>query len=270
MQISVIIPTYSPGEYLFACVEAILKQTLDKDLYEVVIVLNGIRDPYMDIINNYIQGKSCTIKLYYTEKKGVSNARNIGINVAKGEYITFVDDDDIVSPTYLEGLLAVSSATCVGCANCYKFTESVEDKYAFEWTESFFRLQNEQFSLWKFRQYLSPPWMKLIHRSIIGDTRFNTSMQISEDALFCAEISSNIKDMQCATESVIYYIREREGSATRKKMKVSYIFRLTLKKIYLFWKIYLSAPSSYNFPFFFSRTLASMKHLKDLLKYSEW
>lgn len=270
MKISIIIPTYSPGDYLFACLDSICNQTMNHNLYEIILILNGKKEPYWEKIKNYFNNKDNNFILHYTEKSGVSNARNLGLDIANGEYITFIDDDDIISSCYLEGLLAVSSPTCIGCANCYKFFNNIDTCFSFEWTKTFFKLQNQKFSLWKFRQYLSPPWMKLISRNIIGENRFNTSLCISEDALFCAAISLNISNMKCASENVIYYIREREGSATRKKLKISYIISLTFKKIFLFWKIYFSAPQKYNFLFFISRTLASIKHLKDLLKYAKW
>jgi len=270
MKVSIIIPTYSPGDYLFACLDSVCNQTLNTELYEVIIILNGDKDPYWKIIENYILNKQISIALYYTDKLGVSNARNVGLDFAKGEYVTFIDDDDIVSPSYLEGLLAVSSSTCVGCANSYKFFDDIKNCFSFEWTNTFLKLQDKEFSFWRFRQYLSPPWMKLIHKDIIDNNRFDTSMRISEDSLFCATISCNIKIMKCANADVIYYIRERDGSATRKRMKISYVIKLTIRKIYLFWKIYFSHPGKYNLPFFVSRTLASIKHLKDLLKYAKW
>ena len=99
MRISVIIPSYRPEEYLYECLEAIINQTLNQNEFETLVVLNGCKEPYFEQIQKYINVHSSNIRLIQTDVPGVSNARNIGIEAAKGEYLTFVDD--IVSPVYL-------------------------------------------------------------------------------------------------------------------------------------------------------------------------
>lgn len=264
--ISVIIPTYSPGEYIYECIDSIVHQTLSNDAFEIIIILNGPKEPYYSKINDFMnkQSPSLQFRLFYTGILGVSNARNIGIDNAKGEYITFIDDDDMISPTYLEGLLAVSSPTCIGVSNGYIFVNNINERIVYAITNLHKRVKDEKFSFIKFRTYLSSPVFKLIHKNIIGDVRFDTSMKISEDSLFCFKISVNVKEMRCAEESVIYYVREREGSATRKAMDMTYVLKLTVKKMYLFTKIYLNNPFRYNFLFYVSRLMASIKHAKRL------
>lgn len=270
MKISVIIPTYKPQNYLWDCLASLVAQTFPKGDFEVILVLNGCNEPYKSAIERYIAEmmQGMHVNLIHAENPGVSNARNIGLDNAKGEYVAFVDDDDIVSTIYLEGLYNVSSRYCIGCANSFSFKSSINEKLRNRLSSTFENVRNCTFSLVNFRQFLSPPVLKLIHKDIIGSVRFNTTMKISEDALFCATISKNIMDMRCASEDVIYYIRQRQGSATRKKFSVFFLFMLTLKKIFLFWKIYFSDPLHYNFCFFFSRTLACLKHLEVLLKNS--
>ena len=99
MRISVIIPSYRPEEYLYECLEAIRNQTLTQNEFETLVILNGCKEPYFEQIQKYINVHSSNIRLIQTDVPGVSNARNIGIEAAKGEYLTFVDD--IVSPVYL-------------------------------------------------------------------------------------------------------------------------------------------------------------------------
>ena len=111
MKISVIIPSYKPGDYFRVCLASLKSQTLSKDKFEVIIILNGCSEPWLSevkaLIENY--ARDVAIRLIQTGTPGVSNARNIGIDNAKGEYITFIDDDDYVSPRYLENLLFNSS-----------------------------------------------------------------------------------------------------------------------------------------------------------------
>ena len=79
------------------------------DRYELVIIVNGCCEPYLGQIKDHLA--TFPTKLHttvvQTDRGGVSNARNMGLDLAKGRYVSFVDDDDWVSPDYLEGLLSV-------------------------------------------------------------------------------------------------------------------------------------------------------------------
>ena len=85
-KISVVIPSYNPGRYLFDCLDSIKNQTFSMDDYEVIIILNGCFEPYFNQITEYIQyNKLMTWRLIHTDTSGVSNARNIGISISQGE-----------------------------------------------------------------------------------------------------------------------------------------------------------------------------------------
>ena len=124
--ISIIIPTYKPGSYFKECLASIANQCINKDILEIIIILNGPQEPWRDTINLWINecGLTSISKFLLTNESGVSNARNIGIDNANGEYITFIDDDDYISPQYLEELLKVSSPNCVGLSDSIYYIES--------------------------------------------------------------------------------------------------------------------------------------------------
>ena len=106
MKISIIIPTYKPDYYIWECLDSIKEQSLEKNMFEVLIILNGEKEPYYNNILNYIKKyKLLNFKLIYTEQGGVSNARNIGLDNCKGDYISFIDDDDYITKEYLQVLL---------------------------------------------------------------------------------------------------------------------------------------------------------------------
>ena len=110
MVISVIIPTFQPKSYLKDCLNSLNKQSLSHEMFEILIVLNGKRDPYEEQIRQYISFfPTLSCRLIYYEKNGVSNARNKGLDEAIGEYICFIDDDDMVTESYLDELLAKAS-----------------------------------------------------------------------------------------------------------------------------------------------------------------
>ena len=268
MKISVIIPTYKPQEYLWECLESLVRQSLSKKDFEVILVLNGCTEPYKSDIERFVVEKmqGININFIHTEIGGVSNARNIGIDAACGEYITFVDDDDLVTPNYLSELLRVSSSSCVGCSNSYSFVSSTDEIKGNFITNGYKKCNGKVFSLFRYRCFLSAPWAKLIHRSIIGDNRFPLDLKKSEDSLFCMRISLNVRDMKLASEDTIYYQRLRKGSATRTRQPKWHILK---EHLYIEWK-YLTEwfrhPFKYNVAFVLSRVVACGKNCLSYLK----
>lgn len=222
MKISVIIPSYKPGAYLWECLDSVYNQTFQGAQYEVVIVLNGCNEPYKTQIEEYISGHTdkCVFRLIQTDTPGVSNARNIGIENCKGEYLTFVDDDDIISESYLEELMKVSDRNTVGCCTSYNFEENISDNEENFLSVAYNRVKNTKYSIFRYRQFLSPPFCKLIHRDIIGNDRFPINLRRSEDSVFCLKISGKIKELKLADPSAIYYYRQRKGSATNGNVSV--------------------------------------------------
>lgn len=109
--ISVIVPVYRVEEYLERCVKSILSQTY-KNL-EVILVDDGSPDQCPAICDACAE-KDARVKVIHQENKGLSGARNAGIDVASGEYLAFVDSDDYVSPHFIEELYQLLQDT--GCA----------------------------------------------------------------------------------------------------------------------------------------------------------
>ena len=120
MKITVIVPTYKPQAYLWECLDSIYNQTLPKSDYELVLVLNGCNEPYNTQILDWLsKHKDLNVQFFQTYTGGVSNARNIALDNAKGEYVTFIDDDDYISSTFLKELLDNSSESCVTISRLY-------------------------------------------------------------------------------------------------------------------------------------------------------
>ena len=109
--ISVIVPVYRVEEYLERCVKSILSQTY-KNL-EVILVDDGSPDQCPAICDACAE-KDARVKVIHQENKGLSGARNAGINAASGEYLALVDSDDYVSPHFIEELYQLLKDT--GCA----------------------------------------------------------------------------------------------------------------------------------------------------------
>lgn len=262
IKISIIIPSFKPKEYLEECIKAISNQTINRNLLEVLIVLNGCKEPWLSTIETWIENFSdLNINLLQTDTPGVSNARNIGLDVARGEYVTFIDDDDYISPDYLKDLIDVSSSDCVGLSDSIYFEDEsrVLDKYNIHHRE-FLKLHNtENPSLFSARRFFNGPVMKLIHRSIIGDRRFDIRFKNGEDSLFMALISNRIKKLRFASEGAVYYRRIRNNSATTKNRalyrKILNGFNLIIQYI----KYWIKEPTKYSSKFILSRIIGTLK-----------
>lgn len=269
MKVSIIIPSYKPGAYLYECLKSIKSQTLSDSEYEIIIILNGCNDPYLSKIHVFVEelfGSARNVIVFQTDVPGVSNARNVGIEAAKGEYITFIDDDDVISSTYLEELLKVSSSTCIGCANSFAFVNDLSEQKKKFMSIAFERCKNKSYSLYTYRQFLSPPWGKLFHRDIICSTRFSVSLKKSEDSVFCLQLTPRIKEMKLTVNTAIYYQRMREGSAMRTKHSVWNEFTQLIKIECEYLSVWLKHPFSYNFLFFLSRMAASVRNFLFYIK----
>lgn len=113
--ISVIVPVYNPGKYLKTCIESILNQSY-KDL-EIIFINDGSTDGSDLTLAEYAQ-KDSRIVVITQENQGVSSARNKGIEIAKGDYITFVDSDDELDPQMYETLNNLAVEHNADIAHC--------------------------------------------------------------------------------------------------------------------------------------------------------
>lgn len=218
INISVIIPTYKPGPYLRECLISLYRQTLEKSSYQILLILNGCNEPYRSELDTFISTHlvGLDIELIQTDAPGVSNARNLGLRRMRGQYVAFVDDDDVLSANYLEGLQSVAGEEIVAVSNVKTFTHEIDitsDDYI---SRAFSRYYGKgPLKSLQMRKFLSSACAKLISRKIIGGHRFDPKLKKSEDAIFMLQISCNIKSIKLSSPEVIYYRRLRQESASR-------------------------------------------------------
>lgn len=103
--ISIIVPCYNVEVYLPKCIDSILSQTYSN--LEIILVDDGSPDHCGEICDEYVR-KDNRVKVIHKTNGGLSDARNVAIDIAKGEYITFVDSDDYVADNYVEYLLQLA------------------------------------------------------------------------------------------------------------------------------------------------------------------
>lgn len=122
--VSVIIPVYNCAEYIGECIDSVAEQTYDN--IEIIVVNDGSKDGSENIIKD--KRKRYRNILYYKQRnEGVSAARNLGIKKARGEYITFVDGDDLVGKYLVECLVNQITCTHPGCIIVSKPTQKINE-----------------------------------------------------------------------------------------------------------------------------------------------
>lgn len=266
MKISVIIPTYKPKDYLWECLDSLVNQTFSKKDFEVIMVLNGCEEPYKSDIEKYISTKMQGMNVYFihTLQGGVSNARNLALDQAKGEYVTFIDDDDYISTDYLKELYEKSSPNVVTLCYPYAFKDgdnSAPIKYAKSDIFVEYAKLNKVSLTSKVRKFFSGPCMKLIPMSFIQDRRYDIRFKNGEDSIFMFLISDKIKRINFTSDKAIYYRRFRYNSAiTSKRSRWSNI-KNSCKMMHSYISIYFSSPFKYNFIFFITRLLGAIKSM---------
>ena len=263
IKISVIIPSYKPQSYVWECRDSMVSQTLSRDAFEVIVVLNGCCEPWQSEMTAYIEQKMTGMQVMFvqTDQPGVSNARNIALDRASGQYVTFIDDDDFVSPSYLEELLKKATPDTISLCYPYAFNDGAPDvQLPFAITDAYeYGVSRDKVRLTsKVRKYFSGPCMKLIPMSFIQDRRFDVRFKNGEDSLFMFLISDKFKSFSFTDRNAIYYRRWRINSAyLRKRNRKEKILNDWLQ-VRAYFSIYFRKPCSYSFAFFLTRILGAM------------
>lgn len=261
--ISVILPTSNPSDYIFDCLKSLNQQDFSFNDFEVLIILNGEEHPYKEILSAKLYEYSFNYSLIYSVNKGVSIARNIGLDNARGNYIAFIDDDDYISTNYLSELYRIASNDSIAICEVVAFG----DKSSCFFLNNYLQKCQEivVVDLFRFRSILSVPWAKLIPRSAIGNTRFKNGITNGEDALFVTSCTADINRL-CCTKIASYYVRMRDGSASRKKIPFIHLCQNTILLLYEYAKVYISNPHNYSMKLFAARFPGVIKNFIILLR----
>lgn len=213
--VSFIVPVYNVENYLADCLDSIIKQTYEN--IEIILVNDGSTDSSPSICKEYLT-KDNRIKLINKQNGGVSDARNIGMDVAKGEWITFVDSDDVITEDYCTSLINTtnesSSDIAIGGVKKIYMDKSENDKWtqqgAGEPSDWISHSGEEIIIQYYYRKIPGYAWGALIKKSIIGDLRFPKG-RLFEDAYFMPRLLQRTKKVSCL-DKVVYYYRQRRGS----------------------------------------------------------
>ena len=213
--VSIIIPIYNVEEFVEKCLKSVINQTYKN--VEIILIDDGSKDNSKQICDNYAKIDN-RIKVIHKKNEGVSKARNIGLDIAKGEYIAFVDADDYIEKNYIEELYNLSIETNADITICGVKDEDYAGNIFNESNEITKKLNREEMlkELLNEKYFFSVCWAKFYKKETIANIRFNENMKIAEDLEFLYKLLDNINVVYIDTVKKLYHFLFREGSATRQ------------------------------------------------------
>lgn len=212
--ISIVVPVYNTAEVLDYCIRSIMSQTWHD--FELILVDDGSTDDSLQVCQKLADIDS-RIKVLHQENAGVSAARNTGLSEAQGQYVGFIDSDDLIAPDYLEYLIQgmLDRDTILSmCGHeriydyCYQFPAANSQFKMITSQECAIRLLKGRFPV--------SACCCLFKRSLMGDIRFPVGIQNNEDKLFlCQYLFKNETGTVAFSNEKKYGYIVRDGSATR-------------------------------------------------------
>lgn len=210
--LSIIVPVYNVEKYIVNCIDTLLKQPITNS--EIILVDDGSPDKCGKICDEYAKLDK-RILVIHKENGGLSSARNAGLDIAQGKYITFVDSDDIVSPnSYLENIKYMEEHEDVDILEFPTFWNYGTDKaYLQILGPKTFSGTEEIFTNWWRGTPITPAvWNKIYKHHIFEKIRFPEN-HVFEDLYLITDFSKSANKVYLSTTGkYYYYLRENSIS----------------------------------------------------------
>ena len=212
--ISVIVPIYNVEKYLNKCIESIINQSYSN--LEIILVDDGSKDSSGIMCDNYIL-KDKRIKVIHKENGGLSDARNVGIEKAKGEYIVFIDSDDWIDEKMIEILYNIIKKNNSDISICDYFLAYNEEIQTQKEDIEIINLSNIEALKTIYDKDLGVcmivAWNKLYKRNLFKDDIRYPYGKIHEDEFTTYKLLYKAEKISY-TKQKMYYYRQRENSIT--------------------------------------------------------
>ena len=210
--VSIIVPVYNMSLYLKKCLDSICGQTLEQ--IEIICVNDGSTDNSLDILKEYAK-KDKRIIVVSQENQGLSAARNTGLDIARGEYIGFVDSDDYISKDmylYLYNDIRKNDADIAICSYYIKYDDSViviikHDDCVIDNEKDYIK------ELLKDDYIQNYVWTRLYKRELFDDVRFQIG-KVYEDVYLSCDLLGKVNKI-CYINKPLYYYCIRDNSISR-------------------------------------------------------
>ncbi|WP_372518435.1 glycosyltransferase family 2 protein [Candidatus Ruminimicrobiellum ovillum] len=230
-KVSIIIPVYNVEQYLRQCLDSVCNQTF-KDI-EIIIVNDCSPDNSLEIIKEYQRKDERIVLVDLKQNVGLGFARNEGMKVAKGKYITFVDSDDWIANNYVEVLYneIESNSLDVVCAAAYIYNniqkKIIDHKFVSADKLNRQKIKNKDCLLIPKRNcFIIPVWLKIYKKSFLLDNNIFFELKESEDNLFFFYVLLKTENIKFIDDKIYYYRINREYSLMQAINKKFNYFKL--------------------------------------------
>ena len=199
MKLSIIVPVYKVEEYLGECVDSLLSQTIDD--YEIILVDDGSPDNSGKIADEYAAVNPDMIRVLHIDNGGQGRARNFALDIAKGDFVGFVDSDDWVTHDMYEKMYtraAETGADVVVCDFMERFADGRESMLPASLQDNWLGSAGSSCN-------------KIFRRSLIGELRFPVGLWY-EDFYFSAVMLLRSKHTEFIAEPLYIYRRGQEST----------------------------------------------------------
>lgn len=212
--ISIIVPVYNAEYTINRCINSILNQTFYD--WELLLIDDGSKDNSKCICDIYA-AKDKRIKVFHKENGGVSSARNLGLDNAKGKWITFIDSDDCIYENIFNLISLHDEDLLI-------FNYDIDYNGIIQGGESIPHYYNSYpiktiLNKYIYIELLRTPWSKFFKRHLINTLRFDTRIAIGEDSLFVLKYFQRCKSFFLFEQK--YYIWSENYSSLKYKYKLS-------------------------------------------------
>ena len=220
--VSIIVPVYNVENYLRECLDSIVAQTYRN--IEVILIDDGSKDSSGAICDEYAD-KDNRIKVIHKENGGVSAARNTGLDIAKGDWISYVDSDDYIESTMIETLICLAKKNDVELAMC-SFKDISECDNVLH--ENDIRIFSKDELIYNYvvrnadYRITEGIWDRIYKRVLVEGLRFKND-RINEDILYTMEVFTRAHKAVYTSEKLYNYRAGRVGNITGKKATINSI-----------------------------------------------
>lgn len=222
LKVSIIVPVYNNEKYLHICIESILNQ-IYKNI-EIILINDGSTDQSGEICDEYAKVYN-RVKVIHQENRGVSAARNVGLQHATGKYIQFADSDDFLSDKFTQTLVDfMQNHHCDNVVCGYNSitvnTSGALNTIKFSVEESVCDIRDFMANFYQYYEnhLINSPCNKLYKRDLIlkNGVVFDEAFCLGEDLIFNMQYLTNVKNVGIVSECLYYYVHTNENSLSNK------------------------------------------------------
>ena len=214
MKLSIIVPVYNVLPYIRPCLDSLVGQTMED--YELILIDDGSTDGTAQVLAEYAARYPERIILKRVENGGQGRARNIAIDMARGDYLGFIDSDDWIDPSMYEKLCKRAEETTADVAVCdwlIKYSDGREQVLSAKVQDHWLAASGSACN-------------KIFRRSLVGDTRFPEGLWY-EDFYFSAMMLLKAKGI-AYLEEPLYMYRQSQSSTMRNNNSAKNLDMLTI------------------------------------------